>query len=134
MIDAGLCKVDYRAAPGVTAAIVTSGVVLSYVAEPSLNIANPLPWLVTSTNPALYISFRIGAGRVTYYNLYINSLTGGIVPNPAYLFRYVIVPGSVAGGRGYNEKVVDVNGQTYSESQLQAMSYAQVCRLFRIPQ
>ena len=38
--------------------------------------------------------------------------------------RYVIIPGAVSGGRGANtEKMADINGHLYTESQLKNMSY-----------
>jgi hypothetical protein len=39
----------------------------------------------------------------------------------------VIIPGGVAGG-----KTVTVGGTKYTEAEIRAMSYLQVCRLFNI--
>ena len=47
--------------------------------------------------------------------------------------RYIIIPGGVGGGR-MAEKAAQINGQVYTESQLKAMSYAQICSLLRIAQ
>lgn len=133
MVDAGLCKVDHRNAPGITASIIANGVVLSYIAEPSLGVTNPLPWIVTSINPNLLLGYRLTTSKIVYYNVFVNSVAGGIVPNPSYQFRYIIIPGGVAGGR-YAEKVAEINGQVYTESQLKRMSYQQICSLLRIPE
>ena len=130
MTDQGLCKVDYRDAPGVTASVISTGVVLSYFSQPGNTIANPLPWIVTSTNPNILIGLRLSPGRLVYYNTQINSVAGGIVLSSAYQLRYVIIPGGVAGGRGITP---GIGGTQYTEAQIRAMSYEQVCNLFKIP-
>jgi hypothetical protein len=59
----------------------------------------------------------------------VNFYTGGI--STAHQFRYVIIPGGVAGGR-------IANGQQtyfgYTSSQLKVMSYHDVCTLLNIPE
>lgn len=131
MTDQGLCKVDYRDAAGITAAIISNGVVLSYAAPSAASTyANALPWLVTTINPNIIVSYRPSVGRMVYYNLAINSVTGGIVPSAAYVYRYVIIPGGVAGGRGITP---GIGGTSYTEAQVRAMTYEQVCTLFKIP-
>ena len=129
MTDQGLVKVDYRDAPGVTAAIISNGVVLSYTAPSSSSTyANPLPWLVTSVNPNIMLSYRPSVGRMVYYNVTINSTTGGIVPSASYVYRYVLIPGGVAGGRTMN-----VAGTEYTIDQLKAMPYEDLIDLLNIP-
>ena len=132
MTDQGLCKVDYRVAPGITAAVLSNGVVLSYSAPSSSSTwASPLPWLVTSVNPNIIIGYRPSVGRMVYYNAQVNSAAGGIVLTPTYVFRYVIIPGGVAGGRSANGETAIYKG--YTAEQLKAMPYSQICRLLGIP-
>ena len=130
MTDQGLCKVDYRDAPGVTATVISNGVVLSYSAPTSTSTwANPLPWLVTSLNPNLIIGFRPSVGRMVYYNTQVNSAAGGIVLTATYVFRYVIIPGGVAGGKSATGEELY---KGYTATQLRSMTYAQVAKLFNI--
>lgn len=132
MIDQGLCKVDYRTAPGITASIVSQGIVLSYLAPSAAStFAYQMPWTYTGANPNIIVSYYPTVGRMVYYNVAANSVSGGIVPNANYVYRYVIIPGGVAGGR-YAEKVAEINGQVYTESQLKRMSYQQICSLLNI--
>ena len=50
-------------------------------------------------------------------------------------FRYVLIPGGVAGGRSVNsEKISQIKGQSYTETQLKGMSYTEVCKLLAIAQ
>ena len=123
MLDQGLCKVDYRDAVGITASTISNGVVLAYLAPSAAStFAYAMPWLATSSNPNIILSYRPSVGRMVFYNLQINSVAGGIVPSAAYVYRYVIIPGGVLGGRGIN-----------TAQQLQNMTYQQVCSLFNIP-
>jgi hypothetical protein len=132
MTDQGLSKIDYKDAPGITASVLSSGVVLSYITPSvSSNIVYALPWTLTSITPNVVIGYRSTPGRLIYYNNRIN-MAGGIGVSPIYSFRYVIIPGGVAGGRGNNEKIVELKGQTYSETQLKNMPYRQVCDLLNI--
>lgn len=132
MTDQGLCKVDYRDAPGVTAAVIANGVILSYGAPSAASTyANPLPWIVTSVNPNIYVSYRPSVGRMVYFNVALNSVTGGIVPSATYVYRYVIIPGGVAGGRPAAGGEALYNG--YTETELRSMTYEQVLQLFNIP-
>jgi hypothetical protein len=131
MTDQGLCKVDYRDAPGVTATVISNGVVLSYSAPSAASTwANPLPWLVTSVNPNIIVGYRPSVGRMVYYNAQVNSAAGGLVLTATYVYRYVIIPGGVAGGRSANGEELY---KGYTASQLRSMSYAEVCRTFKIP-
>lgn len=117
-----------RAAPGVTAAIRDNGVVLAYarLAADATNI-RPLP-ATTGTGAGLVIwnffSPAVGSLRFT-----ADTPSGTVVPSTTNEFRYVLIAGSVLGGRGQN---VGVGGTNYTEAQLRAMSYHQVCRLFNL--
>lgn len=131
LFDVGACAVAYRNAPGVTQAMLDNGVILAYHRFLPGNPASQLPALLAG---GFYMGFRPVVGRMIYF------ITTAIPPYPGGLsnlseFRYVLIPGGVAGGRGVNsEKIVDIRGQTYTESQLKAMSYQQVCTLLNIRQ
>lgn len=129
MLDQGLCKVDYRDAPGVTAAIISNGVVLSYIAPSAAStFAYAMPWIYTGSNPNLIVSYRPSVGRMVYYNKEINSAAGGIVPSAGYVYRYIIIPGGVAGGRS-----AGIGGTNYTAEDFRHMSYEQICQVFNLP-
>lgn len=114
------------------------GVVLAYlnVNVPPLRVV-PLPWASQyfSTTQSFKVDFLPDVGKLFVYQQF---LTAPFTPTPNFFigtdqFRYILIPGGVAGGRS-NEKTAEINGQVYTESELKAMSYAQVCSLLRIAQ
>jgi hypothetical protein len=124
-----------RAAPGVTASIIANGVVLSYAQlVGDGGVTRPLPSTVTvgvnSTWTYGYLTPAVGTIRYTFVD------ASGATPSLSLTnqFRYVIIPGGLAGGRSANggEKIAELKGLIYSESQLKAMSYAQVCSLLNM--
>ncbi len=130
MTDQGLVKLDYRTSPGVTQAVITSGVVLAYAAPSAAStFAYQMPWLNTSVNPNLIYSYVPTVGRMIFYNTQVNSAAGGVVPPATQVYRYVIIPVGVAGGRLSN----GTTGPSYTEEQLRAMSYNEIVQLFNIP-
>jgi hypothetical protein len=64
-----------------------------------------------------------------YYYGNLNGTATTLVFNTAYQFRYVLIAGSVLGGRMMNGPA-----SGYTEAQLKAMPYADVCRLLSIPE
>ena len=62
-----------------------------------------------------------------YYNTNLTG-TGGVVAVAGNLYRYVIIPGSVAGGR-----MVSGPASGHTVNELRAMSYQQIAQLFSIP-
>lgn len=129
MVNLGTVKRAYKAAPGITQAIVDNGVVLSYLALTSAAGVGPylLPFTIPSNPDALIIGYIPTVGRVVYYNVFANATTG-VALNPSYSFRYVIIPGGVAGGRS-----ATVANTGYTIDQIRAMPYEQVARIFNIP-
>jgi hypothetical protein len=100
--------------PGITQDILDKGVVLSFVRTGSTGTSTetyPLPYVFpsssTASNSEIYASYIIG-------NIKVRSTFGlsGVG------FRYVIIPGGVAGGR---------------MASLKGMSYEEVKRMFNIP-
>ncbi len=135
MTNLGTVKRAIRTAPGVTAAILDNGVVLAYTRNPGFPGVGPykLPLIIPGA-PAIIIGYLPALGKVIFYNQKMDA-SGGIVINTAYEWRYIIIPGGVAGGRNTNgEKTTKINGQYYTESQLKDMSYAQICSLLKIAQ
>lgn len=130
----GIVSRSIRTAPGVTQAIIDQGIVLCYVQPLATGGIFTLPTLLNSGANALQLNFMLSPGKVIFYvsNLNTGSATGLSAAAP---YRYVIIPGGVAGGRGGStEKMADIKGQLYTESQLKAMSYGQLCDLLNIPQ
>ena len=126
-----------RPAPGVTQAILDQGVIISYwrVGGSTAGVVS-LPYTYYSgaaTAPAIIGQWG-AVGKIIYFRAALNGASTSVGLNGGGELRYVIIPGGVAGGRGNNEKVAEINGQLYSESQLKAMSYAQICSLLKIAQ
>lgn len=135
----------YVAAPSLSQAVLDNGVVVSYVrlaGSPSASAEVSLPW---SFGGAIAGNiFKLGyaplLNKVCYYlanmttgNNGSTAVGGPIGINAAV--RYVIIPGAVAGGRGISsEKIAEINGHTYTETELKNMSYHDLCTLLRIPE
>lgn len=129
LADHGLSKIDYKDAPGVTASVISNGVVLGYIApSASSTFAYAMPWIVTAVNPNIMVSYIPTVGRMVFLNKPLNSTSTGIVPSATYVYRYVIIPGGVAGGR-----FATVGNSGYTVEQLKAMPYEQVAQIFAIP-
>jgi hypothetical protein len=130
----GIVSRSIRTATGVTQAIIDQGVVLCYVQPSAAGGVFALPTLLNSGANALQLNFVLSPGKIIFYvsNLNTGNAAGQNATAP---YRYVIIPGGVAGGRGGStEKMADIKGQLYTESQLKAMSYSQLCDLLNIPQ
>ncbi|HKB44847.1 MAG TPA: hypothetical protein VKC90_10665 [Chitinophagaceae bacterium] len=130
-----------KTAPGITQAILDNGAILVYG---KLNGYNTAVWptdqvsllpIIVSYQQSSVFQFDTWSSLTTVGNLkidFVNSVnfyTGGI--SNTHQFRYVIIPGGVAGGRM-------ANGQStyfgYTENQLKAMSYFEVCKALNIPE
>jgi len=116
-----------KAAPGVTTSIMTSGVVLSYAMLTSDGgVERPLPATTISGSSIIVWNFLIvAAGTLRYTYLDPPAISA---PSTTNQFRYVIIPGSVAGGRMNSGPAA---GHTVEE--LRAMSYQQISRMFNLP-
>jgi hypothetical protein len=123
-----------KAAPGVTAAIRDNGVILAYAKlVGDGTTVRPLPASTgLGASLRLWNFFSPVVGTITFST---ENPTAIVSPSSTNEFRYVLIPGGVAGGRGGStEKMADIKGQLYTESQLKAMSYSQICSLLNIPQ
>lgn len=126
----GLSSADFsfdRAAPGVTQAIIDNGVVLSYVKLATEGSSvRPLPTTVFNSNGFHFYNFLIPAAASIRYTYIYTDLPD--VPSVSSQFRYVIVPGGVAGGR-----IANGSPLSYTPAQLKALSYDEILKLFNIP-
>ena len=117
-----------KAAPGITQIIIDRGVVLAY-AKLSSDGSNVRP-LPATPGTTIFNYFIAGVGNLQFTN---SKLDGSNVnPSATNQFRYVIIPGGVAGRGNSTEKMAELDGLLYTENQLKAMSYSQVCSLLKI--
>ncbi|MEO7922754.1 MAG: hypothetical protein ABIR30_03690 [Chitinophagaceae bacterium] len=127
------------AAPGITATMLSQGTILVYFqGGGSPGTVRILPYTTYNftqpVNQVIEPSFVVGSILINFYNLDNNldpsTFTG--TPGPpatGNIYRYILIPGGVAGGRGVDP---GVGGSGYTRAQIEAMSYSQVCRIFRI--
>ncbi|MFL5774364.1 MAG: hypothetical protein ACJ75F_14475 [Flavisolibacter sp.] len=125
--DYGTISRGNRAAPGVTAAVIDNGVVLSYYRDATAGTTTlPYTFGNTTTSTIKQYNSILKAGTITYFaaNLTTGTASGVIPPGE---FRYVIIPGSVAGSRTMS------TANRFTTEQLQSMTYAQIAKLYNIP-
>lgn len=124
-------------APSMTQAILDQGLTLVYhtfAAAPAVPTgganAQTLPYSTTVNLPPLQylsINYRPAVGRVVVYIKNLTSTTSfGLLTG--HYFRYIIVPGGIAGGR-----MINGPASGYTLEELQAMPYDQVLTKFNIP-
>ncbi len=117
-----------------TQAILDQGVILCYI-KSGVTSQNPvaLPYTLYSSTAAntQRLDYRAAVGKVIYFLFFPNN---AYVPigvtnfNSGAQFRYILIPGGVSGrtaGAG-------IGGTKYTEQELRAMPYTQVCKLFNI--
>jgi hypothetical protein len=126
-------------APSLTQAILDQGFVMVYhtfAAPPASPVgganAQPLPYSLTVNLPPLQylqLNYRPVVGRVVVFIKNLTPLGPSFgFPAAGHYFRYILIPGTIAGGRMANGPA---NG--YTLEQLQAMSYYEVLTKFEIP-
>ncbi len=125
----GTAKRRNVAAPGVSLSIMNQGLVFVYSRGAATGPSAPLPFAFLFLGTNFNLGYRLDVGRIILYMN--NPNTGAAVPISAFGgdFRYVLIPGGVAGGRS-----TGLGGTNYTAAQLRAMSYSQICTLFNIPQ
>ncbi|MCR6719006.1 MAG: hypothetical protein NVV59_01685 [Chitinophagaceae bacterium] len=128
-----------KAAPGVTQAVLNNGLVLSYMklnpdgTSGNTSSIRQLPY----TNPGAgneYIQLAY-TGNITY--AHISTAVPGVAvtaSSGSLEFRYVIIPGSVSGGRSATDQFFEINGEYYTGASLKTMPYQQLCALLNIPE
>jgi hypothetical protein len=117
-----------KTAPSLTQAVIDNGAVLSYAKITGETTVRPLSTTINTgvTGIATY-GFNLPAINTIRYS--VTRVAGGTyVPLITDQFRYVIIPGAVAGGR-----MATGAARGYSLEQLRQMSYEQVIALFNIP-
>ncbi len=129
-------RVYNRTTVGITQSILDQGVVLCYGKNFTIGASTVLPNVQQlpyreSFNGQSY-SFVLDIGKIAF--TYDPDGTAPIRPVSqlaGIAYRYVIIPGGVAGGR-LTEKAAEINGRVYTESQLKAMSYQEICSLLNL--
>ena len=123
-----------RAAPSVTQTIMDNGVVLGYMrGSATSNILTGtqvvgLPYHdVVDDDHFKFILSKPGSIVHSYQS--INPWSTDQLNLFNHSFRYVVIPGGVSGGRS-----AGVGGTNYTADQVRAMSYSQICSIFKIPQ
>jgi hypothetical protein len=123
-------------APGATQTMIDQGVVLAFVrfvGVPNTTYQLPFVESIAGSGGVQHMQYVTTVGTITL-KFFNNSGTGDPGTfGPPNAYRYVLIPGGVAGGRT-GVKSAEINGQVYTEAELMAMSYAQICSLLRISQ
>ncbi len=118
-------------APRVTQAIIDQGIILCYTKGAATG-AGPyqLP-MISASN--YMVNFVPAVGKIVFFV----SQIGGSATNSfnlGYSFRYVLIPGGVSAGRMMTgaDKTAEINNTLYTESELKAMPYSDMCKLLGI--
>jgi hypothetical protein len=120
-------------APSLMQTILDQGTTLVYhtsaASPPATGTANvqPLPFSLNVGATIVELNYRPAVGRVIVF-LKSLSTVASLAMTAGNYFRYVIVPGGVAGGR-----MISGPAAGYSVEELKAMSYDEVIRKFNIP-
>jgi hypothetical protein len=123
------------AAPSMTQAILDQGLTMVYhtfAAAPAVPTgganAQALPYNVgIGGGNFVEVNYRPAVGRIIVFLHNVLPGTGGFGFLAGHYFRYIIIPGGVAGGR-----MMSGPAAGYSVDQLKAMSYDQVIRTFKV--
>ncbi len=131
-IDNSKLKVNHIPAPQLTQTMIDRGTVLVYFRF--LTSVMPLPYTSYAGSLANTVSFLPKPGT-----LYITRFThnnSGTLGFGAIQIRYILIPGETAAGRNVaqEEKKLTIDNDTYTISQLKAMSYDQISALLNIPE
>ena len=126
-------RIYSAAAPGVTQTIIDNGAVLVYFKTNGTQDPSLLPIVQYNIMEAVdqYVGSRLVVGtiEITFYNIGNNVdpdiFTGDSTQNA---YRYVIIPGGVAGGKNMETN----DGKTSAD--FMHMSYKEVCQNFNIPE
>ena len=120
-------------APSLSQTVLDQGMTLMYhtsaAAPPATGTANvqPLPFSINVSGIIAELNYRPAVGRVIVF-IKALSTTASISMTAGNYFRYVIVPGGVAGGR-----MTSGPAAGYSMEELKAMTYEQIVKKFNIP-
>ncbi len=128
-IDNTLYNITDFAAPSLSQAILDNGVILVYFRFASLG-PYQLPYSSFAGGHPNVIHFIAKLNRIyiTRHNQDQNVEAGHVHLAAGLEYRYVLVPGAVAGGR-----MMSGPAAGYSAEEVRSMSYEQICNLFSIP-
>jgi hypothetical protein len=117
----------------ITQNIIDRGIIMVYMRFVGYDPAIiQLPFELPNSDKTFSFRAQAGSVKALYTKTSNRAVDPGVIVSSNNV-RYVIIPGAVSGGRGVNaEKTADINGQTYTESQLKDMSYDQICSLLQI--
>ncbi len=136
-----------RAFPSITQDILNTGMVLCYFTPSIAFNANnwvPLNYSMLSPNDNYFynVAYETTAGKVKLHYYYRTNDDGVAAPSiaaaviPVYRFKIVAVSGSIASGRmmpgATATKLFYLKGKDYTEADLKAMPYSEVCSLLDI--
>lgn len=124
--DFGTCKRWIRTAPSLSQGVLDQGLVLSYWKVGTI-IYSTIPYQFPSGAQIFYLGALPQLNKIIYFTSILGT-GAGWSPNLGAETRYIIIPGSIAGGRS-----AGVGGTNYTADQLRSMSYEQVCQVFNIP-
>lgn len=127
----GVVSRSIRTAPGITASMISQGVILSYWNATGNQIYSLPISIQAGTNSPLMLNCLYDLGKIIFYIASTGNGGTATGQTAAGQFRYVLIPGGVAGGRTA-EKACEIKGRVYTESQLKSMPYQQVCALLNI--
>lgn len=91
----------------------------------------PLPYTSYAGGKVSTLSFipKLGQIIITRFT-HDNTASVGLAGSLSY--RYIIIPGGVAAGGRINTDNYSISNQNFTKSELQSMSYEQICRLLGI--
>lgn len=129
-VDGTLFKVTHINAPSLSAAILSQGVVITYMRLPGGIETTMLPFASMAGGTTSIISTWNVAQKIFINRHTVGCNTAGCLLGMSSLleYRYVLIPGAVSGGR-----FSGVGGTSYTAEEIKAMPYARVCQLFNIP-
>lgn len=128
MVNIGDAKRAIQPAPSITTAILDNGAILAYMAFTGNVPFYPLPRMNTQIAGGVVYNFHPAVGKMIYYYTTFTGTNPGFILNSGYSFRYVLIPGSISGGR-----MASGPAAGYSLDELKAMPYEKVARIFNIP-
>ncbi len=130
-IDGTNLKVNHIAASQqLTQGIIDNGIVLMYMRFGATVF--PLPYTSRAGSRPNTVSFVPRPGRI-FVTRFTHDNATPYLGFGSVQFRYVLVPGGVAGGRfADGEKRAELNGEIYTETELKYMPYEQVCSLLGV--
>jgi len=142
-IDGTCMRVRHIDAPSLSPNILSQGVMITYFRVGSIG-PYLLPYVsdaggATNEIGAIYQVQKILLTRKTFGSCRFTAADPGTAPVLINLpqsleYRYILIPGLVAGGKSAGAEPTIASGPAagYTESQLKAMSYVDMCRLLKI--